>query len=100
MFRNSVRRYKLSLCVAEGSFRFSCILEWKYYLQAGSLYIYQLTTTEIGIVTELSLTIRDNFSWLLSCHNHQVHAQQCSLLENTPSLLNSGKSSCHCGIIS
>ena len=59
-------------------------------MKAGMLHIYQLAITKIGLVIGVSLSIKEDFSWTLSCRNQPVNPEQCSLLEDTPSLLNSG----------
>ena len=59
-------------------------------MKAGMLHIYQLAITKIGLVIGVSLSIKEDFSWTLSCRSQPVNPEQCSLLEDTPSLLNSG----------
>ena len=68
---------------------FAC-LGWNHDMQAGMLHIYQLATNEIGLVIGVSLSIKEDFSWILSCRSQPVSPEHCSLLEDTPSLLNSG----------
>ena len=59
-------------------------------MQAGMLHIYQLAINEIGLVKGISLSIKEDFSWTLSYRSQPVNPEQCSLLEDMPSLVNSG----------
>jgi len=52
--------------------------------------MYQVVNIQIGPVIGLSLSIMEDFSWILRYRGHIVPADQCSLLQNTPSILNSG----------
>jgi len=59
-------------------------------MHPGTISLYQVINVQIGPVIGLSLSIMEDFSWVLRYHGHIVPADKCSLLQNTPSLLNSG----------
>jgi len=59
-------------------------------MHPGTISIFQVINSQIGPVIGLSLSIMEDFSWILRYRGHVVPADRCSLLQNTPSLLCSG----------
>ena len=60
-------------------------------IQEEYLSIYQCTPTEVGPVIGLSVTIKEDFTWILSYRHQLVPREHCGLLENVPISINSGK---------
>ena len=70
------------------------VSDWNCHVKDGVLSIYQLHVSENGPAVTLSLTIKQDFSWIICYQNQPVilqHLQSVSLLQNIPSSINSGK---------
>ena len=53
------------------------------------IILCQLDTTTLAPTLRHSITIRSNFTWLLSVHGKNISPQSCRVLAASPSLLNS-----------
>ena len=58
-------------------------------IQKESLSIYQCIATETGPVIGLALTIKGDFTWILSYRAQVIPQEYCGLLENIPISINS-----------
>ena len=64
---------------------------WNSELNNGFLSIYRLEFhAQSGPEVLLSLTIQENFSWVLSYRKLHVNQALCSILKNMPSQINTG----------
>lgn len=63
-------------------------------MQGGLLSLYQLVPTELRPVVGLSLVIREDFTWSVSHRDILVPVQHCTILQDIPSMLDSGMQCC------
>ena len=64
---------------------------WNSEVNNGFLSIYKLDfNPQNGPEVLLSLTIQENFSWMLSYRKLHVNQTLCGILENVPSQINTG----------
>ena len=64
---------------------------WNSEVSNGFLSIYKLDfNPKNGPEVLLSLTIQENFSWMLSYRKLNVNQALCGILENVPSQINTG----------
>jgi len=64
---------------------------WIESYDGDQIHIYKLGCSEFGYEVLPSLTVRKNFSWILSYKKQIVKSENCNLIRDTPSLLNSGE---------
>ena len=60
-------------------------------IQKQSLSIYQCNAIETGPVIGFALTIKEDFTWMLSYRTQVVPQDHCGLLESIPISIDSGK---------
>ena len=64
---------------------------WNSEVNKGFLCIYKLDfNPQNGTKVLLSLTIQENFSWMLSYRKSHVNQALCGILKNVPSQINTG----------
>jgi len=71
-------------------YNFFTLLDWNLSIHLDTISIYQVVYNQIGPVIGLSLSSMKDFSWILRYRGYFVLVDQCSLLQDIPSVLNSG----------
>ena len=85
-------------CVFCADTLYSFPIEWISTIQSEELRIFQLGYLKSSTEVLKSLTIREDFSWVVSYKGETVNPLHCDLLKNIPLLLNSGIFSSCCTI--
>jgi len=86
------------LCIYYAGTLYSFPIEWISTIQSKELRIFQLGYLKSSTEVLKSLTIREDFSWVVSYKGETINPLHCDLLKNIPSLLNSGIFSSYCTI--
>ena len=63
---------------------------WMNEVRDGKLSIYKVDFLDCVPEIMLSVTIQDNFSWIVTYRRQHVNKEFCSILRNMPFELNSG----------